>query len=161
MLLSNAKDFLCHFGEIGMFQHQSAQRISEARVETGGDDDEIWREPSLDFMDGIGECLPVLASRRPRTQRNIQSKTFSFAASSLARRASPGIIGVLVSRKLENCRVVPEDLLRAIPVMDVAVDDQNSFNAVLRLRVPRADRGVVKQAKSHRSRSRVIMAART
>src|SRR5207249_2227494 len=124
MLLSNAKDFLCHVGEIGICQHQSAQRISEARVETGGDDDEIWREPSLDFMDGIGECLPVLASRRPRTQRNIQSKTFSFAASSLARRASPGIIGVLVSRKIENCRVVPEDFLRAIPVMDVPVDDQ-------------------------------------
>src|SRR5207247_4965090 len=126
MLLSNAKDFLCHFGEIGIFQHQAAQRISEARVETGGDDDEIWREPSLDFMDGIGECLPVLASRRPRTQRNIQSKTFSFAASSLARRASPGIIGVSLSRKIQNCRVVPEASLSALPVLHVEVDDRAS-----------------------------------
>ena len=151
MLLSDAKDFLCHFREIGIFQHQSAQRISEARVETGGDDDEIWREPSLDFMNGISECLPVLASRRARTQRNIQRKTLSFAAASLARRASPGVIGVLVSREIENRRIVPEDFLRAVPVMDVPVDDQNTFNAVLRLSVPRADRGVIKKAKSHRS----------
>ena len=102
-------------------------------------------------MNGISECLPVLASRRARTQRNIQSKTLSFAASSLARRASPGVIGVLVSREIENRRIVPEDFLRAVPVMDVPVDDQNTFNAVLRLSVPRADRGVIKKAKSHRS----------
>ena len=102
-------------------------------------------------MNGISECLPVLASRRARTQRNIQRKTLSFAASSLARRASPGVIGVLVSREIENRRIVPEDFLRAVPVMDVPVDDQNSFNAVLRLSVPRADRGVIKKAKSHRS----------
>src|SRR5437870_10187526 len=122
MLLSDAKAFLSHFREIAIFQHQSAQRISEARVETGGDDDEIWREPSPDFMNGISECLPVLASRRARTQRNIQRKSLSFAASSLARRASSGVIGVLESGEIENRRIVPEDFVRADHVLDSLVD---------------------------------------
>src|SRR2546422_10748389 len=115
MLLSDAKDFLCHFREIGIFQHQSAQRISEARVETGGDDDEIWREHSLHFMNGISECLPVLASRRARTQRNIQRKTLSFAPPSLARRASPGVIGGLWSGEKKKRRSRPQDFLGAGP----------------------------------------------
>src|SRR5436853_6096122 len=105
MLLSDAKDFLCHFREIGIFQHQSAQRISEARVETGGDDDEIWRDPSPAFMNAISECLPVLASRRARTQSNIQRKTLSFAASSLAGRASAVLAGALARREGEHRRI--------------------------------------------------------
>src|SRR2546426_8446992 len=107
MLLSDAKDFLCHFREIGIFQHQSAQRISEARVETGGDDDEIWRGHSLDFLNGLSECLPGLASRRARTPRNIQGKTLSFAAASLAPRATPGAIRVFVSGGIGHRRIAP------------------------------------------------------
>src|SRR5436309_5447850 len=100
MLLSDAKDFLCHFREIGIFQHQSAQRISEARVETGGDDDEIWREPSLDFMKGISECLPVMGSTCGRKMKNIQCKNQHNYTNNNAPRASPGVIGVLVRREI-------------------------------------------------------------
>src|SRR2546427_9368834 len=161
MLLGEAKNFLCHFRKIGVFKHQTSQRVSAPRIEAGRDDDQIGRKSSLDVANGISERLPVLSSRCAGGQRNIQCEPFSFAASPLTGRTGTGIIRILMRRKIENSWILPEDFLRAVTVMDIPVDDQNTFDAVLRLSVACADSCVVEKAKSHCGRNRRVVPRRT
>jgi len=60
----------------------------------------------------------------------------------------------------KHARVFFEDLLRAVPVVDVPVEDRDLFPAVLRLRVARGDRDVVEYAEPHRAALSGMMARR-
>ena len=51
-------------------------------------------------------------------------------------------------------------MLRAVPVMDVEIDDRHPLGAVRRLGVARGDRGVVEEAEAHRVRGFGVMARR-
>ena len=62
----------------------------------------------------------------------------------------PGIERHLVGRAVEHARIVPEDVLGAVAVVDVPVDDRDALGAVRRLRVARRDGGVVEEAEAHR-----------
>src|SRR6185312_6886121 len=44
----------------------------------------------------------------------------------------------------------PEDVLRAVAVVDVEIDERGTLGAVLLLRVARDDRGAVEEAEAHR-----------
>src|SRR6266850_3581668 len=71
MFLRNAQNFLGHLRKIGVFEHKAAKRIAPARVKPGGNDNQIRRELSFDFVERIGKGLPVITSRRARRERNI------------------------------------------------------------------------------------------
>ena len=58
-------------------------------------------------------------------------------------------------------RVAPEDVLRAVAVVDVEVDDRDALDAVRGLGVARGDRGVVEEAEAHRRRRFGVVAGRT
>ena len=66
----------------------------------------------------------------------------------------------LVGRAIHHRFVGPENLLRAVAVMHVEIDDRGARDAVLLLRVARRDGGVVEQAKAHRPRGLGVMAGR-
>ena len=59
-----------------------------------------------------------------------------------------------------HARVAPEDVLRAVAVVDVEIDDRDALDAVGRLGVARGDRGVVEEAEAHRRRRLGVMAGR-
>ena len=54
----------------------------------------------------------------------------------------------------------PEDVLRAVAVMHVEIDDRGALDAVALLRMARGDGGVVEQAEAHRPRGLGMMAGR-
>ena len=56
--------------------------------------------------------------------------------------------------------VGPEDVLRAVAVMHVEIDDGRALEPVALLRVARRDRGVVEQAEAHRPRRLGVVAGR-
>ena len=56
--------------------------------------------------------------------------------------------------------IVPEDVLRAVAVMDVEIDDRDALGAVGRLGVTRGDGRIVEEAKAHRRRDFGMMAGR-
>ena len=52
-------------------------------------------------------------------------------------------------RAIHDGLVRPEDVLRAVAVMDVEIDDGRAGDAVLALRIARRDGGVVEKTKAH------------
>ena len=56
--------------------------------------------------------------------------------------------------------VVPEDVLRAVAVVDVEIDDGDALGAMRGLRVARGDRRVVEEAEAHRGRDFGVVAGR-
>ena len=54
-----------------------------------------------------------------------------------------------MGRTIHHGRIGPEDILRAVAVMDVKVDDGGALDAVFPLRVTGRNGGVIKKAKSH------------
>ena len=57
-------------------------------------------------------------------------------------------------------RIVPEDVLRAVAVVDVEIDDRDALGAVYRLGVTRGDGRIVEETKAHRRRDFRMMARR-
>ena len=65
-----------------------------------------------------------------------------------------------MGRAIHHGLVGPENILRAVAVMDVEIDDRGAGKAVLLLRVARGDGGVVEEAEAHRLRRLGMMAGR-
>ena len=57
-------------------------------------------------------------------------------------------------------RIVPEDVLRAVAVMDVEIDDRDALGAIDRLSVTRGDGRIVEEAEAHRRRDFRMMTRR-
>ena len=55
-----------------------------------------------------------------------------------------------MGRAVKDRWVGPEDVLRAVAVVDVEVDDRHPFGAMPPLRVPGRDRRVIEETKAHR-----------
>ena len=70
----------------------------------------------------------------------------------LRSRAAAGIERHLVRRGVEHARVAPENMLRAVAVVHVEIDDGDALDAMNGLSVARGDRRVVEEAKAHRGR---------
>ena len=62
--------------------------------------------------------------------------------------------------RVEHRLVVPEDVLRAVAVVDVEIDDRDALCAVDGLRVAGGDGGIVEEAETHRRRRFGVMARR-
>ena len=56
--------------------------------------------------------------------------------------------------------IVPEDVLGAVAVVDVEIDDRDALDAMGRLGVAGGDRGVVEEAEAHRRRRFGVVAGR-
>ena len=65
-----------------------------------------------------------------------------------------------MQRDVEHRRVLPEDRLRAVPVVDVPVDDRHPLRPELCLRRAGGDRDVVEEAEAHRAVGGRVMAGR-
>ena len=79
------------------------------------------------------------------------SGTLTVDSSLVSGSARARIERPLVQRGEEHRIVAAEDRLGAVPLVDVDVDDRDSRQAELRLRVPRGDRNVVHETEAHRT----------
>ena len=86
------------------------------------------------------------------------SGTFTVVSFPSPGRPRAGIERPLVQRDVEDARVVPEDVLRAVAVVDVPVEDRHPLEPMLRLRRAGRDRDVVEQAEAHRPVGRRVVA---
>ena len=98
-------------------------------------------------------------SAPPSPARSGALTMVSCSPRSLA-RAGAGIKRHLMGRAIHHGLVRPEDVLRAVAVMDVEIDDRDAVDAVLLLGVARGDGDVVEQAEAHRPRGLGVMAGR-
>ena len=118
--------------EILRLQFQAGQRIGAVRVEAGGDHAcSSGRNRSIagSTISSIGVAELV---RRRRTAGSGALQILPTPRS--VARAGAGIERHLVGRGVEDLRVVLEDVLRAVAVMHVEIDDRDA----LQRRAPRA-----------------------
>ena len=127
------------------------------RVEAGGDDDQVRRE----IVDAPAGCATVKASRKMSLPvRGRQRRVDDVADAGLVLGAGAGIERHLVGRAVEHARIVPEDVLRAVAVVHVPVDDGDALGAMRLLRMAGGDGGVVEQAEAHGRRLLGMVAGR-
>ena len=93
----------------------------------------------------------------PGLQRRVDD---GVVLAALVDGAGAGIKRHLVGRAIHHGLVRPENILRAVAVMDVEVDDRGARDAVMVLRIARRDGGIVEQAEAHRPRDLGVMAGR-
>ena len=65
--------------------------------------------------------------------------------------ASPGVPRPLVHRDEVNVRLILDQRLSAVAMMDIPVDDENALQSMFLARVVRGDGDVAEQAESHRA----------
>src|SRR5687768_9001805 len=135
-----------HVDKIFIHQQQLAQRISEVRIKTRRDDDQVGTKVTRHLIQGGFKASLVFDRRRGRAQWKIQRVSKSTSSALLATRAGTRIPGILVRRKEEDCSIAVEDSLRAVAVMHVPVDDRHLLDLrKLLLRVTCSDGHVVKE----------------
>ena len=144
-------------GEIGDFEMKAADRVEAMSVETGRYHDQIGRE-GVDAGEDFGRHrLAEKPAGGAGRQRRIDDRV---AGPAFVRGAGAGIERHLMRRGVKHRTVRPENLLRAIAVMHVEIDDRHALGAVNGLRLAGCDRSEIKEAEPHRPRCLGVMAGR-
>ena len=107
----------------------------------------------MPLFEGGAERLAAVAGPQRRVDDGV-------VLAGLADRAGAGKERHLVGRAIHHRLVGPENLLRAVAVMHVEIDDRRAGDAVVILRIARGDGGVVEQTKAHRPRGLGMVAGR-
>ena len=102
------------------------------------------------------ESGPHHVARRPGREREVEGESRRGSTADLVGTARPGVERVLVRRDVEHGRVVPEDVLGAVPVVHVPVDDEHSLAECGARR--RGNGHVVEEAEAHGPIARRVMA---
>ncbi len=144
-------------GEIGLAQVEIAERIAIMRVEARGDDDEIGAERLQARQDRLREGFAERFAAVARAQRRVDDL---IVLPAFASRAGAGIERHLMGRGVHDAAIAPEDVLRAIAVVHVEIDDGDALEPMRGLGVARGDRGVVEETKTHRRRRFGVVSGR-
>jgi hypothetical protein len=144
-------------GEIGLDEIEAPERIEAVRVEARRNDEEVGAE-RLDARQDRGlERLAKGFAAVAGAQRRIDDLIMRAALASLARA---GLERHLMRRGVHGARVVPENVLRAVAVMNIEIDHGDTLGAMNGLRMPGGDGRVVEEAKAHRRGAFGMMAGR-
>ena len=123
------------------------ERVVGVRVEAGRDEQQVGLEADAPPARPISSN----ARRYSSSPEPAGSGTLTRRLVPLVRPARARIERPLVDRHVEDGRVVAEDVLRAVAVVDVPVDDRHALEPELGLRRARRDRDVVEEAEPHRA----------
>ncbi len=123
-------------------------------VEAGGDHHQLRAEPFQRRQPVLGDGCPEFGALGAGRQRGVD-QVFGFGLV-----AGERVERMLERRAEQDARVVSEDLLGAVAVVDVEIDDRHALQAMLVQRVGRAYRNVVEDAKAHGARAFGVMARR-
>ena len=132
------------------------QRIVAMGVEAGRDEHELGLEGTHDRLDDLVECRVVGGITRTGGERDVHD-----SLGVRIRPSRPWPERPLVKRDREHARVVAEQRLGAIAVMDVEVDDGDALETERVLRVTGGDRDVAEDAEAHRLRLERMVARRS
>src|SRR5579872_1882904 len=144
-------------GEIRFDQIEMAERDEAMGVESRRDDDQVRPETfearQKRDIEGLAERCAAVAGAQWRVDDLIM-------LAALVDRASAGKERHLMGRAIHRVLVAPENVLRAVAVMDVEINNGDALGAMDGARVARRDRSVVEEAEAHRRLGLGVMARR-
>ena len=97
------------------------------------------------------ELVQIRGPTRSQWERNIACGSATPAASRFLSATGSRIKRPAMDRKKSNLRVFPEDVLRSVSVMDIPVDNQNSFHIRSGTSMCSSNRHMIEKTKSHRT----------
>ena len=141
--------------KVAVGKPEAAQRVALARVEAGRDHDQFRLEGFSGFHQML---LKGLAQYLGPPATGGKGKVEDVTLAGFASEPAAGVPRMLVRAQEHDGAVVVEDVLRAVAMVDVPIDNQHAGEPVLLLRVARADRNVVEDAEAHAARGSGVMA---
>src|SRR4051812_2795478 len=117
-------------------------------VETGGNYDQIRLKIRVYITDRAFEHSFLLARFGVRFNGHVHRVILAAPETRFATTSRTRIPRVLMHRKEKHARIVKENSLRAVAVMNVPIDDRDAFDFLVAiLRVTRRDRDIIKKTK--------------
>ena len=135
--------------EIIVGEAKLAKGIVDAGIKAGGDENEVWFEGVDGGEQTVSERGAEGAHAGAGGEGEIQRGPEAFAAASFIGVAGEGIERTLVCAAKQHAAVLIEDVLGAIAVMHVPIDDGDFLRPVLLLAMTCGDGDVVEQAETH------------
>ncbi len=119
-------------------------------IESGGDDHKVRIELLHRREEMLVEGIKFLLVTGSCRQGNVQVGSLSRSNTLfLVAATKPGIVWELVCAEVKNGWVSFEDVLGAVAMMNVPIDDYHSCQSVFFLDIPSRDRGIIEQAEAH------------
>lgn len=144
--------------EVVDLESESPERISGERIESGGNQNEVGDK-------ALGSCINCAFQRCDVTLRGLRSghRHVPHAPmwAAILGGTCPRIPRPLVHRNEMNVGLRLDERLRAIAVMNVPVDYQDSLCAMFFPRVMRCNSDVAEEAEPHRAAGQSMMTGRT
>ena len=134
----------------GVVRRMPPSGSSLVGVEAGGHDHEIRLELAEHRDHHAGEHRLIVLVDGADLDRQVDREPSPRVAADLFSGAGARVIRILVHRHVEHVRIGLEDVLRAVAVVDVVVDDGDAGRAE-RARMRGGNRDVVEQAEAHRA----------
>src|ERR1041385_5074084 len=141
---SSVADLLCRLHHERGEQSERAgreihvgERVVAVRVETRGDDDQVRTVPLDGREDLPPECGDILLLPRARRHRNVEREARTLTLSPLRAAPGAGVKWKLVRADIKHRWVFIKDILRAVAVVHVPVDDRHASGSMLVLRIDR------------------------
>ncbi len=148
------------FGEIGIGEKKTAERVAAAGIEAGGDQNEIGAEGFHARREVLTESAGYFRAAGTGGERAIERELLPCPLTGFARRSCSRIPGRLVRAEEEDGGIGVEDVLRAVTVVHVPIGDGDALDSVATLRVAGSNGDIVEQAEAHAARRTGVMAWR-
>ena len=146
------RDFAREDGQVGKIfvgETELSQRIALSRVKACADENE-FRPKRFHGGNELGfESAENLGATAPCGEGAVERGAGTFAPTGLVGVSRSRIPRVLVGAEKENVRVFVKDILSAVAVVNVPIDDEDSADAEVFTRMRCGNGNVVEHAKSH------------
>ena len=141
-----------HVGELPEMLRLEPHRrdgIVAVRIEPGGDEDELRAEFPHRPLHDFARHVEILLRRGAVRNRPVHDAAEAGAFAAFLARAGAGPVRPEMERREEDRAVAVEDVLRAVAVMRVPVEDRHAADAQALAEIFRGDRDVVEDAEAH------------
>ncbi len=138
------------FGETGLAHFHATEEIALPGVEAGGENQPFWSEAGEGRQNLLFEGGAVGVVVRAGGERHVHSGSQAWADSPLGGRPRARVEGELVGADVEDVRRGLEQMLGAVAVVDVEVQDRHPPPAVTAAQVLGPHGDVAEEAEAHR-----------
>src|ERR1041385_7939812 len=142
-LIGEPENHACDSGVAVWRDVELTEQVAAHAVEAGAHQNEVGLETAGSRHELLLECRQDLRITGSRSQRYVQRRADPFACSCFGSTSRPGICAVVVRAEVKDGVVVVEDVLRAVAVVVVEIDDENAANVMDLLQVSGGDGDVV------------------
>ena len=143
------------------FQSQGSDRVEPVGIKAGTEQDQLGIDPGSKILQLALEPLEVILPTRSHRHREISRGSKSGTLACFLLFTTPRVKRPAVNGEETDLFVSPEDILGAVTVVDIPVNDQHTIQAVTVDGDLGGQGDVIEQAESHAAVGQGMVAGRT